>query len=311
MKKISIIDLKRKIIERFYSTKYYSKSIDPDFISDDLALDVFNKNLENFTDEEILYVHRRLGLESSGTSDLNCDKKHVLNKMNKLIKKSNCEKNGLTSIYDLNLSARINNALERKGIYSIEQLQKCDEKFINDLRNLGPIHIKELKDKMHEYEFKSKLESSKEKQEKNIEQNLEKSNNKTDLTIEDLNLSYSILVRNGIFTISQLKMYGAEELKELRRMGDKSFEELIDKVHEKGEKFVFDYPLELQPLIYSYEKKIYQNQKLIEEYKREILENKEQIEFLDEQIKIMKENTDLNSKSNVGQKSKNLKPTLS
>lgn len=75
-------------------------------------------------------------------------RKNITDKITRL--KKGLESTALQSVHiaDLNLSARIYNALSRAGIYNLDDLSKCN---LKNVRNIGAKGISEIKDSLAKY----------------------------------------------------------------------------------------------------------------------------------------------------------------
>lgn len=208
--------------------------------SEDVLKDVIENFNINFNTEEV---------EISKFSDYYISAKHLDNIISKslievdmskaieewLLKQDKCNETENNGIEKLNLDARSYNALGRAKINSISDLVALDEKQLKRIRNLGKKSIDEIVDKVHElgYEFKKSEEKT----------NQEESENQEKTSIKKLNLSgrpYKALLRNEVNYVEDLIELDEETLRNTRNIGKKSFDEIIENVHNLGYKFKWE-----------------------------------------------------------------------
>ena len=116
---------------------------------------------------------------------------------------------------------------DQNGIYRIGELIKLTKKELEGLPLVNKELYKHIIDKVHESGLKFADEV-----EEPIEIGLK--------PLAILHLTHRplyLLIRRGINTISKLIKYTTKDLMNIRQMGNKSFEEIIDAVHSLGLRF--------------------------------------------------------------------------
>jgi len=150
-------------------------------------------------------------------------------------------------IEKLNLSVRAYNALKRNGIITVGELLKLSDLEITDMRFLGVKSYEEIIEVIHglglrfahetdnietvEYVFKCDTDAA-------LKEVLEK--DKILVPIENLGLSnraYNALKRASVNSVQSLIDMPFEAIKDIENLGEKSFNEIVEKVRNLGYEF--------------------------------------------------------------------------
>ena len=153
------------------------------------------------------------------------------------------EADGL-SIDVLDLSVRPYRCLVRAKIDTIGQLKKTSDADLMSIRNMGRNSLKEIHDKLSSF-LNSEMDSS--QQNRNIEETAAIS--VSDFPIEELGLSvrsYNCLHGKGIKNVSELFNYTKEDLLQIRNMGEKSADEIMNVVQSVRESLTGESGLDFQ-----------------------------------------------------------------
>ena len=150
-------------------------------------------------------------------------------------------------MYDLDLSVRTWNSLARAEICTVGDFVKKNKEELEKIRNLGKKSFKEVLQKIYQlgfyYDEENDCFSFKGEQVQNvkeIEDAEDEEKQEQETKIEDLGLSvrsYNCLSRAGIYTIEDLTQYSAEQIKLIRNLGPRSFDEVIEKLSLIGYKY--------------------------------------------------------------------------
>lgn len=143
------------------------------------------------------------------------------------------------SISKIGLSVRSENALKRAGVFTVEDLCKCDEEKLNSIRNLGQKSIDEILCKIKEFmeeknsnhtadDFEKWINSEDGK--KVIDRYLRENKIKVDV-LENLSVkAYNLLIINGYDYIYEVPFYSFDELMLIPLMEIKYANEIIMEV---------------------------------------------------------------------------------
>ena len=147
------------------------------------------------------------------------------------------------TIEELDLSVRSYNCLYKAGIRTLGDLMSKSETEIRVMRNLGKKSYEEILEKIKKYKnpiINILLMSDNNEQEKNELNDYKKDDEvekQKNVGIEELDLSvraYNCLYRAGIKTLGDLMSISKEEFKEIRNLGQKSHDEVLEKLKMHG-----------------------------------------------------------------------------
>ena len=167
------------------------------------------------------------------------------------MQKSNNENNLNMKISELNLSSRTLEVLESAGIKFLKDLISVGKRGLFRIKNLGIRSYEETVSKVESlgYKFSDEL-LVENKLDESIENKLTNEEKKVDtsMKIKKLKLStrsFNALDSFGIKTVEDLLAYTSGEIKNIKRLGNKSFNEVVNKINEMGLKFSEEKPVEL------------------------------------------------------------------
>lgn len=199
------------------------------------------RNLGPKSAEEVIEIVHSLGLKMKW--ERNEETKEVENKnISELDEKSK----GELKIADLKLPVQIHNCLARAGIDNVNDIINLEEENFSKIRNLGTISAIKVIEKIHSLDLKMKWEEDIEYEKvPEVKENILTSDEKSKtgiLTIElDLSQrSFNCLVRYGFNNVDDIINIEEKRFREIRNLGQKSADEIIDKIHSLGLKMKWE-----------------------------------------------------------------------
>lgn len=233
-------DIEKAFIEKYF--EYYDIFADAKSTELDEAV---KKELQSILDGKELKTDN-VNVERSKAEEEKTDTNEELEVTTQELKSSVEEEKRRLELKDLNLSARSYNALNnsfRVLVENVGDIIDLEEEDFWKIRNLGQKSAQEIIAKIHSLGLKMKWEEDRQlpKVEENIIMSDEKS--KTGISIIELNLSqrsFNCLSRAGIDNIDGVINLEEKRFRQIRNLGEKSAQEIIDEVHSLGLKMKWE-----------------------------------------------------------------------
>lgn len=142
----------------------------------------------------------------------------------------------------MDLSVKGFNALRRSGVETVGDIILKTESELMELRNFGRKNLEELVAKLESMGLKLKEEVKKENEVEEVVPKDSKNSqeNKTfylDMPIEEIGLStraFKVLIRSGIKNVGDIVELTENQVMNIRSLGTKSFNEIVDKINSMG-----------------------------------------------------------------------------
>ena len=138
------------------------------------------------------------------------------------------------SIKEIGLSVRAFNALRRAGVNTVGELLDQTRESLSGIRNLGAKSIDEILQKIEEYKAYDAEGGLPEQSVSDVDKG-DTNVNVRDISIKEIGLSvraFNALRRAGVNTVGELLGQTWESLSEIRNLGAKSIDEVLEKIEE-------------------------------------------------------------------------------